>query len=140
MNAAFEDGMLATVIIDAMRVRPWRPDAARKPHADAIADMALENFVESATRWATRPSGTERVEQELHALIDAGTLTMPLELRSPQYNLVSFSTVPYAEARPGAARPLTASSPACSMTFHPGADDLGTDARAELLRRRLARA
>lgn len=65
---------------------------ARKPNADAIADMALENFVEMRDKTG-RPEFLYRkkVEQTLHAMFP-GTVT-------PQYNLVSFSTVPYVEAR-----------------------------------------
>lgn len=65
---------------------------ARKPNADAIADMALENFVEMRDKTG-RPEFLYRkkVEQALHAMFP-GRVT-------PQYNLVSFSTVPYTEAK-----------------------------------------
>ena len=66
--------------------------AARKPNADAIADMALDNFVEMRDKVG-RPEFLyrKRVEQAIHALFE-GRWT-------PQYNLVSFSTVPYTQAR-----------------------------------------
>jgi kynurenine 3-monooxygenase len=64
----------------------------RKPNADAIADMALANFVEMRDKVG-RPEFLyrKRVEQTVHSLFE-GRWT-------PQYNLVSFSTVPYTEAR-----------------------------------------
>ncbi|MBX3376695.1 MAG: FAD-dependent monooxygenase [Phycisphaeraceae bacterium] len=66
--------------------------AARKPNADAIADMALENFVEMRDKVG-QPEFLyrKRVEQTVHALFEGRW--------SPQYNLVSFSTVSYVEAR-----------------------------------------
>src|SRR5690606_9137099 len=94
MNAAFED-----VVSLATLLRARRQDEAleafqeeRKPNADAIADMALENFVEMRDKTG-RPEFLyrKRVEQTVHALFE-GRWT-------PQYNLVSFSTVPYTEAR-----------------------------------------
>lgn len=65
---------------------------ARKPNADAIADMALENFVEMRDKTG-RPEFLYRkkVEQTLHAMLP--------ERVTPQYNLVSFDTVPYLEAQ-----------------------------------------
>ncbi|MBL9002023.1 MAG: FAD-dependent monooxygenase [Phycisphaerae bacterium] len=66
--------------------------AARKPNADAIAGMALDNFIEMRDSVG-RPEFLyrKRVEQTLHAAFP--------ERVEPQYNLVSFSTVPYTEAR-----------------------------------------
>lgn len=65
---------------------------ARKPNADAIADMALSNFVEMRDKTG-RPEFLYRkkVEQTLHAAFPDSV--------TPQYNLVSFSTVPYIEAK-----------------------------------------
>ncbi|QOI99857.1 MAG: FAD-dependent monooxygenase [Phycisphaeraceae bacterium] len=66
--------------------------AERKPQADAIADMALDNFVEMCD-LVGRPGFLYRkkVEQALHA-------AFPERCR-PRYNLVSFSTEPYTEAK-----------------------------------------
>lgn len=66
--------------------------SARKPNADAIADMALDNFTEMRDKVG-RPEFLyrKRVEQAMHALFP--------DRWTPQYNLVSFSTVPYTEAR-----------------------------------------
>lgn len=65
---------------------------ARKPNADAIADMALANFVEMRD-LAGRPEWQYRkkIEQALHAAFP--------DRVEPQYNLVSFSTVPYTKAQ-----------------------------------------
>lgn len=65
---------------------------ARKANADAIADMALENFVEMRDKVG-RPEFLykKKVEQAVHAMFPQRV--------TPQYNLVSFSTVPYAEAQ-----------------------------------------
>lgn len=94
INCGFEDaadlvGRLASGSIDAAL------DAyqhARKPNADAIADMALDNFIEMRDKVG-RPEFLYRkkVEQTLHAAFP--------EQCQPQYNLVSFSTVPYSEAK-----------------------------------------
>jgi hypothetical protein len=61
-------------------------------NADAIADMALENFVEMRDHTAHRAFHYKKqLEQFLHAKFPT--------LLTPQYSLISFSTVPYAEAR-----------------------------------------
>lgn len=94
MNAAFEDVVsLVTLLRGADQAGALEAfQAERKPNADAIADMALENFVEMRDKTG-RPEFLYRkkVEQAIHGLFE-GRWT-------PQYNLVSFSTVPYVEAR-----------------------------------------
>jgi kynurenine 3-monooxygenase len=95
MNAAFED---VRVLAECLRTHADRGEAleayqsARKPNADAIADMALDNFVEMRDKVG-RPEflHRKRIEQTLHRLFG--------ERAEPQYNLVSFSTVPYVEAK-----------------------------------------
>ena len=72
-------------------------ETERKPNADAIADMALDNYVEMRA-----------------GVVDTGYLIrreLALELQrrhpdrlSPRYNMVMFSTMPYAEAAARAAR------------------------------------
>ncbi|MEX2218156.1 MAG: NAD(P)/FAD-dependent oxidoreductase [Phycisphaerales bacterium] len=102
MNAAFED----CVVLDGCLAR-WAGSGARdaddlaaaldeyqrlrKPNADAIADMALENFVEMRDRVG-RPEFLykKKIEQTVHELFP--------DRVAPLYNLVSFSTVPYTEA------------------------------------------
>lgn len=95
MNCAFED---CAQLARSLQDHPHQPDAlahyeaARKPNADAIADMALDNFIEMRDKVG-RPEFllAKRVEQTLHKLAP--------DRAQPQYNLVSFSTVPYTEAR-----------------------------------------
>ncbi len=80
-------------LADAFR----RYEAERKPNTDAIADMALENYVEMRAGVVDPDYLAKR------------TLALELEQRhpdhiSPRYNMVMFSTMPYAEARDRAAR------------------------------------
>jgi len=67
-------------------------EAERKPDADAIADMALDNYVEMRSGVIDPDYLRKR------------TLALELEARhpghlSPRYNMVMFSTMPYAEAQ-----------------------------------------
>ena len=99
MNAAFEDcRILAEMIaeangdIEAVMDPFWR---ARVANANAIADMAIANFVEMREKVAD--AGFlyhKKVEQAVHAELGE---EMP-ERATPLYNLVSFTNVPYAEA------------------------------------------
>jgi kynurenine 3-monooxygenase len=96
MNCGFED----TVEFDALLATcgdDWtelfrRFSAARKPNADAIADMALENYVEMRAT----------VLDPKFALKKA--LSFALEDRFgprfiPRYSMVMFHTMPYVEAK-----------------------------------------
>ena len=96
MNAAFEDcGALDRCLRDPDR--PWNEIFAefenlRRPNADAIADMALENYVEMRS--------TVR-EPKFQLKKD---LSFRLEERHPgrfipRYSMVMFHTLPYAEAQ-----------------------------------------
>ena len=72
-------------------------EAERRPNADAIADMALDNYVEMRA-GVVDPDYLIRRE-----------LALELQRRhperlSPRYNMVMFSTMPYAEAAARAAR------------------------------------
>jgi len=97
MNAGFEDVRVLAECLDRAKGGDLAPalaeyHALRKPNADAIADMAIENFVEMRDKVGSPAFRyRKRVEQTIH---DA----FPQRV-DPQYNLVSFSTVPYAEAR-----------------------------------------
>lgn len=67
-------------------------EAERKPNADAIADMALNNYIEMRA-GVTDPDYLAKRE-----------LALDLEERhpehlSPRYNMVMFSTMPYCEAQ-----------------------------------------
>lgn len=95
MNAAFEDVRTLADLLhsndqDFARALPLL-EATRKPNADAIADMAVANFVEMRD-LSGRPEfqHAKRIERVLHEAFG--------EPMTPQYNLVSFSTVPYLEA------------------------------------------
>jgi hypothetical protein len=103
MNAAFEDCLLLARLLTEHKPRRTagrhdlgealdRFQTERKPNADAIADMALENFVEMRDKTGS-PAFLYRkkVEQTVHHFFPQRV--------TPQYNLVSFSTVPYTEAR-----------------------------------------
>ena len=95
MNAAFEDCVvLARAVEDAGG--DWAAalaafSAERKDDADAIADLALANFVEMRDKVGSRAFLLrKRLE---HALEDAIPAYRSL------YELISFTTVPYADAR-----------------------------------------
>lgn len=99
MNAAFEDcRVLAEMIEDAggdiegVMDPFWR---ARVDNTNAIADMAIANFVEMREKVADEAFlYHKKVEQAVHAELGD---EMP-ERATPLYNLVSFTNVPYAEA------------------------------------------
>jgi len=94
-NAAFEDVIalgdcLARHAAPAEAFRAY--EAGRKRHADAIADLALANFIEMRDHVAS--SGfrlMKRLEQALHALFPTAFV--------PLYTMISFTTIPYADAR-----------------------------------------
>lgn len=100
-NASFEDAVeLAERLEAAPDDVPSALDAyyrARVEHADAIADMALANFIEmrdhTGKGWFRLK---KRLEQRLHRLL--GDRFIPL------YEMVSFSTIPYDDARRRATR------------------------------------
>ena len=94
-NASFED---CEALADALASSPTIDDAlrayeaARIANSNAIADMALRNFIEmrdltgrTSFRWK------KRIEHALHRIMPAAFV--------PLYDLVSFSTVPYSEAK-----------------------------------------
>ncbi len=96
MNAAFEDCLeLSQCLAKYPNDRAKALDEfqhTRKPHSDAIADMALANFVEMRDKVGSPDFlYRKKVEQTVHHAFP--------DKVSPQYNLVSFSTVPYAEAQ-----------------------------------------
>lgn len=96
MNAAFEDCSMLMQCLEKHRgdFRKAFVETAelRKPNAEAIADMAVENFIEMRDKTAsTLFRARKHVEHGLHALLPGWFL--------PKYNMISFSTIPYAEAR-----------------------------------------
>jgi kynurenine 3-monooxygenase len=67
-----------------------RYQAQRKANADAIADMALENFVEMSERVASPVfRGQTRLRHALERVLGGRYVS--------RYELVSFTTIPYAE-------------------------------------------
>src|SRR5207248_11484711 len=91
MNAGFED---CTVLMDLLdRVPDWTRgfaefSALRKPDADAIADLAVENFVEMRDKVADPEFILwKEVEAEL-------SRRFPGEYLS-RYQLVTFTRIPY---------------------------------------------
>lgn len=96
MNAAFES---CSVLMSAIERHPhdWASafsefEAIRKPDVDAIADMALDNYVEMRSS----------VRDDRYVL--KRELALELERRwpdrfIPRYSMVMFSTMPYAEAQ-----------------------------------------
>ena len=94
-NAAFEDCvMLAQCLKQNSNDRLAaleHYERSRKPNADAIADLALANFIEMRDRVASPLFlFKKRVEKVLHALFPRSFI--------PLYTMVSFTTIPYAEA------------------------------------------
>jgi kynurenine 3-monooxygenase len=96
MNAAFEDCSAFDRCLENSD-RPWNEifaefERIRRPNADAIADMALENYIEMRS--------TVR-EPKFQLKKD---LSFRLEERHPgrfipRYSMVMFHTIPYAEAK-----------------------------------------
>lgn len=101
MNAAMES---ARALDRHLRAAPddvagafRRYESERRPDTDAIADMALDNYIEM------------RVGVVDPDYLARRSLALELERRhpgclSPRYNMVMFSTMPYAEAKARAAR------------------------------------
>ncbi len=101
MNAAFED----CTILDAC-IEKFAPNwsavldeftRVRQPSTDALADLALDNFIEmrdkvKSKRFLVR----KKIEQTLHRFLP--------RLYTPLYNLVTFSRVPYDVAQRRARR------------------------------------
>jgi len=94
-NCAFED---CSVLAEC--IRKHAPDwqmvfeectRLRKPNSDAIAEMALHNFIEMRDHTASRLfRARKKLEHLLHRLFPKSFM--------PLYNMISFSTIPYAEA------------------------------------------
>jgi kynurenine 3-monooxygenase len=95
-NAAFEDVVVLDRCLDETRGNWPRAMALfeqrRHEHTDAIAQMALGNFVEMRDKVNSPVyKARKRVEHALERLLPG--------LYVSQYELVSFSTVPYADVR-----------------------------------------
>lgn len=95
MNAGFEDCTVLSGLMDAYG-EDWATilkeyDKARKPNGDAVAQLALTNFIEMRDKVAD-PSFLERkkIEKELGKRYPAQFISV--------YEMVSFSHIPYSTA------------------------------------------
>lgn len=95
MNAGFEDVSILNELMDK-HGENWKElfkefETSRKPDADAIADLALKNFIEMrdlvGQEWFLKRKKVERALYE----------TFPKAF-IPQYSMVSFTNTPYSEA------------------------------------------
>lgn len=93
MNAGFEDCRVLDELFERDETGDWetvfaRYDESRKPNGDAIADMALDNFIEMRDRIADpRFLLRKAVEHRLEG-------AFPGEYRS-RYSMVMYSHIPY---------------------------------------------
>ncbi len=102
-NAAFEDCVALRAALAGSpggtgRAAAFRGfEAERRPHTDAIAELALANFREMRDQVASPLFRLEkRAEVVLHRLLPRWYL--------PLYTMISFTRIPYAEARERARR------------------------------------
>jgi len=96
MNAGFEDCRQFIEILDASEDKNWKTifetyQKARKQNGDAVADLALNNFIEMRDKIAS-PAFLERkkIEKELGILFP--------NVFNSVYEMVSFSHTPYSIA------------------------------------------
>jgi kynurenine 3-monooxygenase len=94
-NASFEDCFVLQSIIDKYP-NQWDKifkeyHQARKPNADAICQLALQNFVEMQSKVADKKFLLRKqIEQKLYEKHG--------EKFTPQYNLVTHTNIPYSDA------------------------------------------
>ncbi len=95
MNAGFEDCTVLTNILDRNK-SDWEKtlsefEVERKKDADAIADLALRNFVEMRDSVVDNQFiNRKEIEKELHQRFGSDWL--------PLYSMVTFDDMPYSEA------------------------------------------
>jgi len=96
MNAAFEDCVVLDECLAQFPQDRHRAFAEyferRKINADALADLALENFIEMRDKTASK---TFRAKKKLDHFLEA---TLP-GTYLPLYTMVTFTRIPYAEAK-----------------------------------------
>src|SRR5216110_2277196 len=101
MNAAFEDCVVLDECLAEFpdnRARAFAEYyARRKENADALADLALGNFIEMRDKTASR---TFRAKKNLDHALEAALPGIYL----PLYTMVTFTRIPYAEAAQRARR------------------------------------
>jgi kynurenine 3-monooxygenase len=95
MNAAFED---CVVLDECLEKFPDNRECAfaeyfsrRKENADALASLAIENFIEMRDKTASK---TFRAKKKLDHFLEAA---LP-GIYVPLYTMVTFTRIPYAEA------------------------------------------
>ncbi|MBC8107872.1 MAG: FAD-dependent monooxygenase [Anaerolineae bacterium] len=93
MNAAFEDCVTLSACLKDNPTDPLEEYARlRKPNTDAIAEMALHNFVEMRDHVASRSFLVrKKIAHAMHRMFPGAFI--------PLYNMISFSTMPYAIAQ-----------------------------------------
>ena len=95
MNAAFEDCVVLDECLGKFPDNRERAFAkyfeSRKENADALADLAIGNFIEMRDKTASR---TFRAKKKLDHLLEAALPGMYL----PLYTMVTFTRIPYAQA------------------------------------------
>src|SRR5213594_51026 len=95
MNAAFEDCVVLDECLAEFPQDRHRAFAEyfsrRKINADALADLALENFIEMRDKTASRAF---RAKKKLDHFLEAALPGIYL----PLYTMVTFTRIPYAEA------------------------------------------
>ncbi len=95
MNAAFEDCIVLDECLQKFSDSRERAFAeyfgSRKENADALADLAVGNFIEMRDKTASR---TFRAKKKLDHLLEAALPGLYL----PLYTMVTFTRVPYAQA------------------------------------------
>ena len=101
MNAAFED---CVVLDECLAEFPDNRERAfaeyfarRKENADALADLAIDNFIEMRDKTASK---TFRAKKKLDHALEAALPGIYL----PLYTMVTFTRIPYAEAAQRARR------------------------------------
>jgi kynurenine 3-monooxygenase len=121
MNCAFEDCTVLDACLEEFG-GDWERalvayDRRRKPNADAIADMAIENFVEMRDRVADeRFLAKKKLERMLEARFP--------ERFVPRYTMVTFRRLPYAIARERGATQAALLEDLLGPDNDPGAVDL----------------
>jgi kynurenine 3-monooxygenase len=95
MNAAFED---CVVLDECLAAFPGNREAAfteyfrrRKPNADALANLAVQNFIEMRDKTASK---TFRAKKKVDHWLEAALPGIYL----PLYTMVTFTRMPYAVA------------------------------------------
>jgi len=95
MNAAFEDCVVLNECLEKFPSDRERAFAeyfvSRKENADALADLAIGNFIEMRDKTASR---TFRAKKKLDHLLEAALPGIYL----PLYTMVTFTRIPYSTA------------------------------------------